>query len=230
MGDIKPMNEADWLTCPDPRPLLEMVQEEITERKLRLFACACVRRVWDQLTDERSRVAVKLAELAADQPVPYRELDQASGEAEEAFEDALDIGKPGSVEDAARATQIAAAAAASYASNPDLRDCGLNEVLLGALDASAAGASAELGVQANLLRDIVLNPFRSVAVDRAWLTPAAVAIARHVYDKDDFLSLPVLADALEDAGCDNAVILAHLRGPGPHVRGCWALDLILGKE
>ncbi|MFO0852374.1 MAG: hypothetical protein U0871_28010 [Gemmataceae bacterium] len=82
----------------------------------------------------------------------------------------------------------------------------------------------------DLVRDIVGNPFRPVAFDPGWRTSTAVALARQMYDARDFGLLPVLADALEEAGCDAAALLAHCRGPGPHVRGCWAVDLVLGNS
>ena len=84
-------------------------------------------------------------------------------------------------------------------------------------------------VQCELLRDIFGNPFRPVAVDPEWLTSTVVALARGVYDDRAFDRLPILADALQDAGCEDADILAHCRGDGPHVRGCWVVDLMLGK-
>jgi hypothetical protein len=82
----------------------------------------------------------------------------------------------------------------------------------------------------HLLQDIFGNPFRPVTADPEWLTATAVALAQTIYAERAFDRLPILADALEDAGCDNADILAHCRGDGPHVRGCWVVDLILGKE
>ena len=95
---------------------------------------------------------------------------------------------------------------------------------------SFPGWVAERKAQASLLRDISGNPFRPVTIDRAWRTATAVAIAQAIYDERAFDRLPVLADALEDAGCDNADLLGHCRSPGPHVRGCWVVDLLLGKE
>jgi hypothetical protein len=80
------------------------------------------------------------------------------------------------------------------------------------------------------LRDVFGNPFRPVAFAPAWRTEAVVAISRTMYESRDFAAMPVLADAFDDAGCDHADILAHCRGPGPHVRGCWVVDLVLGKE
>jgi hypothetical protein len=69
-----------------------------------------------------------------------------------------------------------------------------------------------------------------VALDPSWLTPAVASIARRAYEERDFEALPVLADALEDAGCTSEGLLAHCRAGGEHVRGCWAVDLLLGKE
>jgi hypothetical protein len=82
---------------------------------------------------------------------------------------------------------------------------------------------------AALLREVFANPFRPVAVEPAWRTLGVVVIARAIYDESAFVRLPGLADALERAGCQDADILAHCRWPGPHVRGCWAVDALLGK-
>ncbi len=73
------------------------------------------------------------------------------------------------------------------------------------------------------------NPFRPVALDPAWCTSTVVALARGIYDERAFDRMPILADALQDAGCDSADVLTHCRGPGPHARGCWVVDLVLGK-
>jgi hypothetical protein len=85
-------------------------------------------------------------------------------------------------------------------------------------------------VQAALLRDVVGNPFRCASVGSSFVTANVLSIARAIYADRAFDRLPILADALEDAGCDQADILEHCRGPGPHVRGCWVVDLVLGKE
>ena len=82
-----------------------------------------------------------------------------------------------------------------------------------------------------LVRDIYgPNPFRTATFEPRWRTAEVIGMARRIYDERDFTALPVLADALEDAGCDEANVLAHCRGRGPHVRGCWAVDLVLAKE
>src|SRR5262249_5429084 len=81
-----------------------------------------------------------------------------------------------------------------------------------------------------LLRDLLGDPFRPTRLDPSWRGPSVWAVARHTYDEGDFAALPVLADALEDAGCTDEAILAHCRGGGEHVRGCWVLDGLLGHE
>ena len=84
--------------------------------------------------------------------------------------------------------------------------------------------------QRGLLLDIFGNPFsRCVAVDPTWLTSDVVALATDIYAEKAFDRMPILADALQDAGCANDDTLDHCRGPGPHVRGCWVVDLVLGK-
>jgi hypothetical protein len=95
----------------------------------------------------------------------------------------------------------------------------------------------EQALQARLLRDTIGNPFRPASVDPAWLSPTVVSLAQATYEEYNLPSgaldparLAILADALEDAGCPDAAILSHLRSTGPHVRGCWALDLVLGKQ
>jgi hypothetical protein len=87
--------------------------------------------------------------------------------------------------------------------------------------------------QARLVRCVFANPFRPVSSDPAWLLwngGTAPKLAQGIYDDRAFDRLPVLADALEDAGCTRAEVLGHLRDPGPQVRGCWVLDLLLGKS
>jgi hypothetical protein len=86
--------------------------------------------------------------------------------------------------------------------------------------------------QADLLRDIVRAPFHPLHFRAAWRTQldgVSVRVGQTIYDEQAFDQLPVLADALMDAGCDCDEILDHLRGPGPHVRGCWVLDCLLSK-
>jgi hypothetical protein len=89
---------------------------------------------------------------------------------------------------------------------------------------------AEERTLADLLRDIFGTPVPPVSFDPAWRTETAVTLAKQMYESRDFGAIPILADALQDAGCTSDDILDHCRGPGPHVRGCWVVDLVLGKE
>lgn len=95
--------------------------------------------------------------------------------------------------------------------------------------ATSLAESALAREQAGLFRDIFGNPFRPVAFDPGWRTSTVAALAEQMYGSRDFPPMPILADALQDAGCDNEDVLAHCRGAGPHVRGCWGVDLLLGK-
>jgi hypothetical protein len=82
-----------------------------------------------------------------------------------------------------------------------------------------------------IFREIFANPFHPLAVNRRWLNPTVRSLAARIDDEQAFDPLlPILADALEDAGCTDRAILEHCRGPGPHVRGCWVVDLLLGKQ
>jgi hypothetical protein len=93
-----------------------------------------------------------------------------------------------------------------------------------------ATQAAERAAQCELVREILGNPFRPSLVPPAWRSASVLGLAHYIHEEQAFDRLPILADALEDAGCDDADILDHLRGPGPHVRGCWALDLVLGAK
>ena len=94
-------------------------------------------------------------------------------------------------------------------------------------DAAAAAAATKI---ADILRNVVGNHFRPVTINQYWLAPQTTTLARTIYDDRDFELMPVLADALEEAGCDNDDILACCRKPTLCVHGCWVLDFILGKE
>jgi hypothetical protein len=95
--------------------------------------------------------------------------------------------------------------------------------------ARAAGEWKDEALQCSLVRDIFGNPFRPATLAPSWLTSTVTALARQMYDSRDFSPMPILADALQDASCDSEDVLAHCRNSGPHARGCWVVDLVLGK-
>jgi hypothetical protein len=200
--------QEDWLACTDLTPMLEFLRGKASDRKLRLFACACCRRIWHLLTDRRTRRAVEIAEQYADGRASMDDLKAACDDAW-AF---VDWGS-GSLTPADTAAACTAEPMSGAIAARDILTCGT--VLVGACD---------------LLCDIFGNPFRPVTVDAAWLMPGVVELARTIYEGRNFDRMPELADALEEAGCHDPDILAHCREPGQHVRGCWVVDLILGKE
>jgi hypothetical protein len=214
------MNEDQWLSRTDPTAMLEFLQVrgQASERKLRLFACACCRGIWHLLSDQCSRRAVEVVERFADgqaTPQSFRKWHWAAYEAYEL---------------------TGGAAYAPYAAGHRIAD-------FAALDAAVAAAEAGQGMasQCNLLRDIVANPFRAApAIDPAWLAWNDGSVTKLAEAAYEHRSLPdgtperdrlaVLADALEEAGCADEAMWGHLCGPGSHVRGCWALDLLLGNS
>jgi hypothetical protein len=96
------------------------------------------------------------------------------------------------------------------------------------LESARIRPRASMASRIRVLKDLV-SPGDPAVGDSYWRTSTAVALATQMYDSRDFSAMPILADALQDAGCDNTDILDHCRGPGPHVRGCWVVDLVLGK-
>ena len=202
------MTEAEWLACQDILSLQSEVPAPRTSRKARLFLCECCQPLMALVTHPESRTAVELAEQYAE-GVATREVLERT------------------YQSARRAVNVPAGAALDRAfvrvANPGF---GVTEEA-NAILAAAGDASPD---QAALFRDIFGNPFRPVTFSPVWRTDTALALARQMYDAREFSAMPILADALQDAGCDNDDILNHCRGPGPHVRGCWVVDLVLGKE
>lgn len=144
--------------------------------------------------------------------------------------------RPGTWDDVFDATEVVRADLGRAAEGaPSLRPAELTalrvlDVLAGKFPTADVVSTVPAGPAAALLRDIFGNPFRPVGVSPEWRTATAITLAGRMYESRDFDSMPILADALQDAGCDDADILDHCRGPGPHVRGCWVVDLVLGKE
>jgi hypothetical protein len=233
------MTEAEWLACADGQEMCRCLREQfnaprrkVGRRKLRLFGCAYSRQVWDVMSDARSRAAVEFAERMADGEVGTAGLSVLRDDAAKAASEAgfcrqtnrFDWDAPGS----------RAASAASYALSKQPLACVLSHWAMRhhMEPGDAAYRAWRDGLQeaARLFRDIFGNPFRPVALAPEWRTSAAVSLAREMYQSHDFGAMPILADALEDAGCEDTDILAHCRGRVRHVPGCWVVDLVLAKE
>jgi hypothetical protein len=215
------MTEAEWLAANKPEPMLEFIRGRASERKLRLFACACCRRILDRFPHqrERSRRVLEVAELYADGLTDEVMLVLARG----AQCPCTSAARRGGVQ-AARAAIVEA-----VMSVPKKTTAGG----VPSFEVARNGQERERAVQAALFRDLFGNPFgRAYKIGfsvLAWQERIVVKLASDIYQGRQFDRLPLLADALEDAGCNDAELLGHLRGPAPHVRGCWAVDLVLGR-
>lgn len=228
------MTESEWNACTELEPMLTFVMGMASERKLRLFACACCRRAWHLMTDARHRRVVEAAERFADDPQCEAEFADAIqaviplwGNLPEQHEgDAI----ARYMTSATRHLESATAApwAASFAARGLACQAGAEQ------DSRwVAAYRAEEEMQCRLLRDIIGDPSRPFQFDAAWLSgpgAPAVAQARAIYDEDRFADLPLLADTLERAGCHDSAVLDHCRGSSIHVRGCWVVDALLGRE
>jgi hypothetical protein len=232
------VTEAEWLECAKPHEMLQFLRNKASNRKLRLFACACCRRIWNLLSDERSRKAVEVAEQYADGHIRKEELSAAQARAEQAI-GAWWRRNSQSLSPEQRRLGAAAKAAKAVARSTDRAATLAAEMQLATSlvfmveRIGQAYASQPVSLQCNFLRCIFGNPMRPVTIDRTWLTWNAGAIpklAQAIYDERAFDRLPLLAPTLEQAGCADRDILEHCRGPGPHVRGCWVVDLLLKKE
>lgn len=205
------MTEAEWLVCNDPRPMLSYLdgvtgKSKGGRRKVRLLLSACCRRAWHHFVALKSRDLIEASETYADGRLSYRD-----------FRELWD----GTFKEHSRGAEGAhlACMAAHY------------QIWAAAKDGWPRVANGELvpnaPEKAQLIRDVFGNPFRKVVFGKTWRTDTSVAFARQMYESRDFSTMPILADALQDAGCDNDDILHHCRGPNNHVRGCWVVDLIL---
>lgn len=252
--------EAAWFSGTDPRPMCGLLRGMERARKFRLFACACCRRVAHLLTDDRPLYALDVLEGYIDGKLTLKEY--AVGEraaADACAAQAQVVGASESRRGSSEADRVRLFAAMLAAQA--VADC-FGSVTSAAADCCGAlrafGTAAlvddvqlretgdriealERTAQAALLRDIFGNPFHPIALDPAWRSDSAVSLARKMYHSHDFGEMPDLADALQDAGCENERILDHCRysspqaaghatSSSPHVRGCWVVDLVLGKS
>jgi hypothetical protein len=220
------MTEQEWLACRDPTPMLEFLWGKVSERKLRLFAVACCRRIWG-LLDDLSRQAVEGAERFAD---GSSKLDPRLGQL---------VGRSQDFPPAANYPSWAA----GYAAHPTMMVayhhgqghpcwCAAKYARWAGRDAGREQERSHQG----LLVHCLFNPFRTITPEPGALTPTVVSLAHAAYDERtlpggelDPHRLAVLSDALEEAGAGGE-LMAHLRAPGPHARGCWPLDLLTGRR
>jgi hypothetical protein len=223
------MTETEWLTATEPKPMIDFLGLSLKrafievcsvigvyrqkqckiERKFRLFACACMRHVWDRL-DEPARMATEVAERQADDEAMFSEAIAAARRRRYRKPLVNEPSFTGACDSAHHCSRLAARLFVAENLN-DTRRLVVAQHL------------------ATLMRDIFGNPFRPVTLNPSWLTSTVLALATGIYDEKAFDRMPILADALQDADCDNEDILNHCRQPGEHVRGCWVVDLVLDR-
>ncbi len=206
------VTEEEWFATDYVFSLFDSVCRKSSRRKARLFAVACARRVETELPEGRPRVALDLSESYADGLIPYSRLKDLSSHID-------DPQTPGEMilDECTRLGKVQAPILiASLACQVAVQNC-------------ARDYASEDAAQVLILRDIYGNPFRPVTFDPRWRTTDVVGLAHAIYDDKAFERMPILADALMDAGCEEEQIISHCRSDGPHVRGCWVVDLILEK-
>jgi hypothetical protein len=231
------MTEAEWLEAsPDLRDMINYLfnlQPQPSRRKTRLCMVAFCRAIWHVMTDERCRHAVEVAERFADDLAAKADLKAAIEALPKKRRDYSALYKTAPIE--------AALSCATrkerflFAAMNQVHALALLALENGSLDPQAA--SRQVRYQTEMIHDIFANPFRPITLSAEQRTPTVVSLAQAAYDERQLPSgqldrdrLAVLADALEEAGCADADILRHLRGPGLHVRGCHVVDLVLGKS
>jgi hypothetical protein len=219
------MTEAEWLSCTDPTPMLNFLKERADKRRCLLFACACERRLWGHPDCEREKV--EATESYADGQATAAEVLAALehiGSEHYTLGDVTDMDPVAWANDESERS-------AEYAAN--IKQGGPKNSTLGNIQAWDDSYATERNAHATLLREIFGTPFLPAEVEPSWLTwnlGTVVRLAKGIYEDRVFDHMPILADALEDAGCQDVDILSHCRQQAPHVRGCWVLDLLLGKK
>jgi hypothetical protein len=222
------VTEAEWLALDRVNaPHMDWLRRRGSRRQFLLAAAAWARQVENVMTSARYRNLIQTLELFADDLRSEFELSRTLRPAEDAYHQRMEELQRLGQAPAVIHRLLAADVVALQAADP-------HDAWTSAINAlKAAGGTLRKGLrgqQVAVLHDIFGNPFRPVTFDPAWRTATATALAKTMYDGRDFAAMPILADALEEAGCDNSDVLAHCRGPGPHVRGCWVVDLVQGKS
>ncbi len=221
------MTEEEWNATQSRFPIFEYLEGNASQRKLRLFACACVGRIRPLLPTDLFHPALFAAEGYADGNTSSDELKSI---ATEAYYSSTGPDYPHDVV-IDELTRSAVNQLTGHLGDAFETMVGTSGYALEAVGGSPTRPDKnEERAQCLLLRDIFGNPFRPVVADSAWLTPTVQSIAAAIYADRAFDRLPILAYALEEVGCTNADVLLHCRQPAEHVRGCWVVDLVLGKE
>ncbi len=231
-----------WKEQTNPRTLLNRLGKKATPRKLRLFACACARRVWHLIKSQACQKAVIQAEKAADNLITFdqlRAIAQSTYIARHEGDSNRNYAEERACLDAGTAAANCAwATEALHNAHIVARQAATAEAWFAASKVPPWELQSEVWSQGlreaeesqcNALREM-FHPFKGAKLDPYWLewnNGTVPALAHTIYHEKRFEEMPILGDALEDAGCENELLLSHCREETEHFRGCWILDLIL---
>ena len=223
------MSEAQWRASKSPLDLYHHRQVAKKHRERRLVVCAVARRLLPLLGHDARAVAL------LDAVERYADAGEANGPARWKAVLAARRGVRKFIDEVVSAPGPARRAhalrAAYWVSEASINEAGpaFGLAVMATEGPSLTPGLTETLAQLAICHCVFGNPFRPVSFLPAWRTDTTLALARQMYESRDFSAMPILADALQDAGCDSPDILSHCREPGQHVRGCWAVDLVLGK-
>jgi hypothetical protein len=236
------VTEKRWAVSTNPVSLLKHLTDSMSNRKRRLLCVACCSCVLHLLVHKQCRKALALAERFADGKATEDDLESehecsedVHSLADAAYQNVSTLDEKSNpftrLSNQERLAALDATEAVYGTVDPCLGDSDSEEVgVIGVVSCVVAANRGKLTKEVALIRDIFGNPFKPVVVERSWLTSDVVALARGIYAKKAFDRMPILADALQDAGCANEDVLSHCRDTSlTHVRGCWVVDLLLGK-
>jgi hypothetical protein len=233
----EPMKQADWLTGSNPDTMVAFLADRASDRQWRLFTAGCLREVGHLLIEHRTRQAFLVLQAFADGQKTEEELAVANRTAAAAHGHLFSSGFPRGNYDRRILPRVEAAHQALVRAtmpglNPRSQAVVVSSTLRFADYHDPAWRQRISKTQCDLLRDLFGNPFRPVRVPKRWLRTIgqqAAEVARAIYDDRSFDELGILADALLDADCPRDELVRHCRENGPHGRGCWVVDALLGK-
>ena len=218
------MTEEEWLADTGLEKKVQHVSKQKHTRKLRLFSCGCCRQLAPWIKNDRLFQAIERAEKFADGELSESTLYKWYLEV---IRLQRAVARPSYTAEIAVYYPISSVCMIPkyYGYTSVWRTLLHNNAIFGPEFSSTATALAYA-----LFRDVFGNPFQPVVLEEVWQTSTAVALAKQMYESRDFSAMPILADAIQDAGYENDVVLNHCRDEKQvHVRGCWVVDLVLGK-
>jgi hypothetical protein len=221
------MTEEEWWSCAKLKKMMPGLRGLVSERKNRLFNVACCRRIWHLYRKLEIQSAILVGERYADGLADQAELKAALQTIHRERSRTPTFSAEGA------AIQAAGFTAATF--NPAYPLQAVSDAIHAAtyrVDVTDRPALREQEERfyCSLVREFFRPPFSPISVQTSWLSANVKRLAETIYQDHSFEEMPVLADALEEAGCTEPIILEHLRQPGPHARGCWCLDSLLERE